>query len=86
MDYSSSFNIALLHTVVVKREGKRPFGRPRRRGVNQFQPYLKETVLESVEWNRLHGTHWWACVNHAKNFRLRKLPGVWGGGGELSNC
>jgi len=37
MDYSSSFNFALLHTMVAKRKGKRAFGRPRRRGENQFQ-------------------------------------------------
>ena len=56
VDYSSSCNFALLRTVVAKREGKGPFGRPRGRGENPFQTCLNETVLDSVERNRLHGT------------------------------
>jgi hypothetical protein len=62
MNYSSSFSIALLHTVVAKRKGKRQFGRPRRRGEDQFGTYVRESVLESVAWNLLRGTHMWACV------------------------
>ena len=84
---SSSFNIARLHSVVVKRKGKGSFGRPRCRWENQIQTHLKETVLGSVECTRLHGNQCWACVNHAMNPRLRKIPGfLGGGGGQLSNC
>jgi hypothetical protein len=43
-----------VHKVSVgKPEGKRPFGRPRRRWEDEIRLDLRETGLEGVDWIRL---------------------------------
>jgi hypothetical protein len=52
--------------LVGKPEGKRPLGRPRRRGVDNIKIGL---VWTRLIWFRI-GTSWWTLVNMVMNFRV----------------
>jgi hypothetical protein len=54
-----------------KLEGKRPFGRPRRRWEDNIKMDLQEVGCRGTEWIDLaqDGDWWWALVNAVMNFR-----------------
>jgi hypothetical protein len=58
--------------LVVKPEGKRPLGRPRRRWEDNIRMDLKKKERESVNWIHLaqDSDQWWALVNTVMNFRV----------------
>jgi hypothetical protein len=58
--------------LVVKPDEKRPLGRSRRRWEDNIKIYLKEIVLEDVDWIHLaqDRDQWWAVVNMAMNHRV----------------
>ena len=55
-----------------KREGKRPFRRPRRRWQDNIKMDLQEVGCGGTEWINLaqDGDWWWALVNALMNFRV----------------
>jgi hypothetical protein len=60
------------HIFVGKPEGKRPFGRPRRRWQDNNRLDLREIEWEDVVWMYLvqDRDQWWAVVNMAMNIRF----------------
>jgi hypothetical protein len=58
--------------LVGKPEGRRPLGRPRRRGVDNIKMDLRETGWDGVDWVDLaqDRDHWRALVNTVMNFRV----------------
>jgi hypothetical protein len=58
--------------LVGKPEGRRPFGRPRRRWEDGVRMDLRETGLEDVDWIRMaQDRDWWrAVVNAVMNLRV----------------
>jgi hypothetical protein len=62
-----------LYTVLVgKPEGKKPFGRPRRRWEDGIRMDLRETGLGTVDWIRLaqDRDRWRAVVSAVMNLRV----------------
>jgi hypothetical protein len=55
-----------------KPEGKRPIGRPRRRGEDCIRMDLREIGWESVDWIQLaeYRNRWRALVNTVMNLRV----------------
>jgi hypothetical protein len=55
--------------LVVKPEGKRPLGRPRRRWVDNIKIDLRETGWDDVDWMDMaqDGDQWRALVNTILN-------------------
>jgi hypothetical protein len=60
------------NVLVGKPEGKRPFGRPRRRWEDEIRMDLGETGLGSVEWIQLahDRDRWQALVNTVMDLRV----------------
>jgi hypothetical protein len=58
--------------MVRKPEGKRPLGRPRRRGDNTIGMDLREICCEVVDWIHLAQDmdRWWAVVTIVMNLRV----------------
>jgi hypothetical protein len=58
--------------LVVKPEGKRPFGRPRRRWEDNIHMNLEEMGDEGVDWIRLaqDRVQWWAFVSKVMNLQV----------------
>jgi hypothetical protein len=58
--------------LVGKPEGKRSFGRPRRRWENNVRMDSREVGLERVDWLHLaqDREHWQVLLNTVMNFRL----------------
>jgi hypothetical protein len=58
--------------LVGKPEGKRPFGRPRRRWENEVRMDLREIGLGGVDWIRLtqNRDRWRAVVSAVMNLRV----------------
>jgi hypothetical protein len=58
--------------LVVKAEGKRPLGRPRRRWVDNIKMDLREIGRDGVDWIDLvqDRDQWRALVNTAMNLRV----------------
>jgi len=62
----------LYRVLVGKPEGKRPFGRPRRRWENNIKMYLQEVGCGGMDWIELAQDRdkWWAVVHAVMNFRV----------------
>jgi hypothetical protein len=60
------------NSFVGKFEGKRPFGRPRRRWEDTIRMDLRETAWVSVKWIHLAQDmkQWWGVVNTVINLRV----------------
>ena len=58
--------------MVGKSEGKRPFGRPRRRWEDNFKMGLQEVGCGSMDWNDAvqDRDRWRALVNAVMNLRV----------------
>jgi hypothetical protein len=58
--------------LVGKPEGKRPLGRPRRKGVDNIKIDLRETGWDGVDWIDLaeDRDQWRALVNTVMNLRV----------------
>jgi hypothetical protein len=58
--------------MVGKPEGKKQFGRPRRRWKDNIRMYLKETEWEEVDWIQLalNRDRWRDLVNTVMNLRV----------------
>jgi hypothetical protein len=58
--------------LVRKPEGKRPLGRPRRRGEDNIKLDLREIEIDGTNWIRLaqDGVQWRAFVNTVMNLRI----------------
>jgi hypothetical protein len=58
-------------------EGKRPFGRPRRRWVDNIKMDIKEMGWEDVDWIHViqDRAQWWTVVNTGMNLRVPKKAG-----------
>jgi hypothetical protein len=58
--------------LVVKSEGKRPLGRPRRRREDNIKLDLRETGIDGTNWIRLaqDRVKWRAFVNTVMNLRV----------------
>jgi hypothetical protein len=58
--------------LVGKPEGRRPLGRPRRRGVDNIKIYLREIGWDGVDWVdlALDRNQWRALVNTVMNLRV----------------
>jgi hypothetical protein len=58
--------------LVIKPEGKRPLGRPRRRWVDNIRMYLGEVGWGDVDWIGLaqNRNRWRALVNSVLNLRV----------------
>ena len=58
--------------LVGKPEGKRPHGRPRRRGEDNIKMDLQEVGCECMDWiDVAQGRErWWALVNAVMNLRV----------------
>jgi hypothetical protein len=58
--------------LVGRPEGKRPLGRPRRKGVDNIKLDLREIWIDGANWIRLaqDRVQWRACVNTVMNFRI----------------
>jgi hypothetical protein len=57
---------------VVKPEGKRPLGRPRRRWVDNIKMDLREIGWDRTDWIDLvqDRDQWWALVSEVMNLRV----------------
>jgi hypothetical protein len=55
--------------LVGKREGKRPYGRPRRRWIDNIKMGLREVECRGTDWIELveDRDSWWAFVNAVMN-------------------
>ena len=55
-----------------KREGKRPFGRPRRIWDDNIKMDLQEVRCRGIDWIELAQDmeRWWALVNAVMNIRV----------------
>jgi len=55
--------------LVGKREGKRPYGRPRRRWIDNIKMGLREVECRGADWIELveDRDSWWAFVNAVMN-------------------
>ena len=55
-----------------KLEGKRPFGRRRRRWEDNIKMDLQDVECEGMDWIELaqDSDRWWAVVNAAMNLRV----------------
>jgi hypothetical protein len=64
-------------TFARKPEGKRPLGRPRRRGVNNIKMDLREIRWDSMNWIDLaqDRDQWMALANMVINLRFHKMLG-----------
>jgi hypothetical protein len=60
--------------LVVRSEGKRPLGRPRRRWEDNIRMDRREIVWEGVNWIHLaqDRDHWRVLVNTVMNLRVHK--------------
>jgi hypothetical protein len=58
--------------LVGKSEGKKPFGRPRRRWENNIKMVLQKVGCGDMDWIELaqDKDKWWALVNAVMNFRV----------------
>jgi hypothetical protein len=56
--------------LVGRPEGKRPFGRPRRRWEDNIKMDLQEVGCGGIDWFYLDKDRWWELVNAVKNLRL----------------
>jgi transposase len=58
--------------LVVRPEGKRPLGRPRRRGEDNIKMDLREIGIDGANWIQLaqDRVQWRACVNTVMNLRV----------------
>jgi len=68
-----------VHRVLVgKPEGKRPFGRPRRRWEDNIKMDLQEVGGGCGDWMKLaqDGDRWRALVNTVMNLRVPKMCGI----------
>jgi hypothetical protein len=62
-----------VYRVLVGRpEGKRPLGRPRRRGEDNIKMDLREIEIDGANWIQpaQDRVQWWACVNTVMNLRV----------------
>ena len=57
---------------MVKPEGKRPLGRPRRRWEDNIKMDLQEVGCAGMDWMELaqDRDRWWALVNAVMNLRV----------------
>jgi hypothetical protein len=62
----------MYRVLVVKPEGKRPLGIPRRRWEDNIKMDLQEVVCRSMDWIQLaqDRDRWWALVNAAMNLQF----------------
>jgi hypothetical protein len=62
---------------VGKEKGKRPLGRPRRRGVDNIKIDLREIGWDGMDWIDLvqDRDQWRALVNTVMNFGFHKMLG-----------
>ena len=58
--------------VVGKTEGKRPFGRPRRRWEDNIKTDIQDLGGGNMDWIELaqDGDSWWALVNPVMNLQV----------------
>jgi hypothetical protein len=58
--------------LVVRPEGKRPLGRPKRRWEDNIKMDLREIGIDGANWIRLaqDRVQWWAFVNTVMNLRV----------------
>ena len=64
--------------LVEKPEGKRPFGRPRRRWEDNIKMDLQEVGESCGDWMELaqDRDRWRALVGTVRNFRVPKMRGI----------
>jgi len=64
--------------LVGKPEGKRPLGRPRRRGEDNITMDLQEVEGCCEDWMELaqDRDRWWALVSTVMNIRVPKMRGI----------
>jgi hypothetical protein len=69
----------LYEVLVGKPEGKRPFGRPRRRWEDGIRMDVRETGWGNVDWIRLvqYWNRWRALLNTVMNLRVLVPRGGW---------
>jgi hypothetical protein len=62
----------LYKILIGKPEGKRPLRKPRHRWEGNIKMYLREIMLEGVDWIdlALDREHYWALVNTAVNLQI----------------
>jgi hypothetical protein len=65
-------SIVVYRVLVGKPEGKRPHGRPRRRGEDNIKMDLQEVGCECMDWIDVaqDRERWWALVNAVMNRRV----------------
>ena len=68
-----------VHRVLVgKPEGKRPFGRPRRRWEDNIRMNLQKVGGSCGDWMEMaqDRNSWWALVSTVRNLRVPKMPEI----------
>ena len=68
----------MYRVLVGKPEGKRPLGRPRRRGEDNITMDLQEVEGCCEDWMELaqDRDRWWALVSTVMNIRVPKMRGI----------
>jgi len=64
--------VGVYRVLVVKPEGKRPLGRPRRRWEDNIKMDLQEVGCGGMDWIEVvqDRDRWWALVNTVMNLRV----------------